>query len=236
MNVPGRQRHQTTTAQTKAQGADLRRRAEQNLAPFDRPSPTLGQEDVEGLLYDIRSLALDLDGRERERIDDIAARLRALAQAVRGFAKDLDVPRSEERPLAPAMRRYIQDLSASSGIVIEFRERGVPADCPPSIAHCLFRLLQESLGNVVKHAGAKQAVVTLAGLGSGIEMRVVDDGRGFDLTQVLRTKKGAGLDSIQEGVRWLGGKVVIQSRPGKGAELTVAIPLNTLSPWALPAA
>jgi signal transduction histidine kinase len=63
-------------------------------------------------------------------------------------------------------------------------------------------------------------------LDSSVEMRVVDDGRGFDLTQVLRAKKGIGLATIQERVRWLGGKVVIQSQPAKGAELTLSIPLS----------
>jgi two-component system NarL family sensor kinase len=96
--------------------------------------------------------------------------------------------------------------------------------------------MQEGLDNVVKHADAKRAVVTLEASGGGVEMRVVDDGRGFDLTQVLRTKKGVGLTSIQERVRWLGGKVVIQSQPGRGAELTLFLPVGTWAPWAIPAA
>lgn len=67
-------------------------------------------------------------------------------------------------------------------------------------------------------------------------MTVVDDGRGFDLTQVLRTKKGQGLTTIHERVRRLGGKVVIQSQPGKGAELSLSIPLTAVAPCALAAA
>jgi PAS domain S-box-containing protein len=191
---------------------------------------------LDGCIEDIRSLAGDLDGRERERIDDIGARLEALVRAVRGFARDLDIPQFGERALAEAMRRHIERLSASSGVAIEFREHDLRAEVPEAIAQCLFRLMQESLGNVVKHADATQAVVTLSGMAGGIEMRVVDDGRGFDLTQVLRTEKGAGLASIQERVRWLGGKVVMQSQPGKGAELTVFIPMNTPAPWMAPAA
>ncbi|HTL60303.1 MAG TPA: ATP-binding protein [Nitrospira sp.] len=177
-------------------------------------------------ITDIRSLARDLDGRERQRVEDIGARLEALVRGVRGFAMELDVPQFEERPFVQWVCRYVERLSASSGVAIEFRERGVRADLPQPIVRCLFRSVQESLGNVVKHADATQAVLTLVGLDSSVEMRVVDDGRGFDLTQVLRAKKGIGLATIQERVRWLGGKVVIQSQPGKGAELTLSIPLS----------
>src|SRR5690349_414341 len=92
---------------------------------------------------EIRSLARDLNGRERERIQGIGARLEALVQAIRGFARDLDVPTFEERPLAQSMRRYVEGLSASSGVAIEFREHGVRADLPRPIAQCLFRLMQE---------------------------------------------------------------------------------------------
>jgi signal transduction histidine kinase len=119
---------------------------------------------------------------------------------------------------------------------IEFKELNVPTDLPQPLAQYVYRLMQASLDNVVKHAQATQALITLIGSDSGIELRVVDDGRGFDLTQVLQSKKGMGLMSIQERVRQLEGKVIIQSRPGQGAELKVKIPMTAVAARALPIA
>ena len=78
--------------------------------------------------------------------------------------------------------------------------------------------------------------MTVAGSDGRTEMMVADDGRGFDLTQVLQTKKGQGLMNIQEQVRWLGGKVIMQSQPGKGAQLSISILLSRVAPCAVPAA
>ena len=191
---------------------------------------------LESCIAELGSVAKRLDRRERGRMEDLAGRLRELHRDLRDFTEELNLADVDGGSLVKSMRRFVEELSASSGLSIELRDRTVPGDVPAPVAQCLFRLMQEALGNVVKHAHARQAVLTVAGSRGRIEMTVLDDGRGFDLTQVLRTKKGQGLTNIHERVRRLGGKVVIQSQPGKGAELSLSIPLTAVAPGALPAA
>ena len=181
---------------------------------------------LESCIAELRSVAERLDRRKRERIEIIAGRLAGLGGDLRNFTQGLNLEDVKGGSLFQSMRRYVEELSVSSGLSIDLLERTVPADLPRPLAQSLFRLMQEALSNVVKHARATRAVLTVAGVGGGIEMTITDDGRGFDLTQVLRTKKGQGLMNIQEWVRRLGGKVVIQSQPGKGAELSICVPLS----------
>ena len=182
---------------------------------------------LESCITELRSVAERLDRRERERIEGLAGRLAGLDGDLRNFTQDLNLADISGGSLIESMRRYVEDLSVSSRLSIDLIERTVPGDLPRPLAQCLFRPMQEALNNVVKHARATRAALTVAGVGGGIEMTITDNGRGFDLTQVLGAKKGHGLMNIEEWVRWLGGKVVIQSQPGKGAELSICVPLST---------
>lgn len=93
----------------------------------------------------------------------------------------------------------------------------------------LFRIVQEALTNIAKHAGARHAMVTLeyasspAGVGGDLVLRIGDDGRGFD---VLAPHRGLGLVGLHERVRALGGKMALASDPENGTQFEVTIPIN----------
>lgn len=88
----------------------------------------------------------------------------------------------------------------------------------------IYRLLQESLCNIVKHANAKQVTVTLAGTGQrGGELVVVDDGVGFDPTHAGEGRKGMGIVGMRERLRLVGGTLKIISRPGQGTTMSFSI-------------
>lgn len=123
--------------------------------------------------------------------------------------------------LACSMRTYIKDFVDYSNLDVNFQEHDVPAQLPMPMTICLYRLLQESLGNIRKHANAKHVAVSLSGQSGQVELRVSDDGSGFDSSE---NKKGLGLTSMQERVRPLRGQVTIDSRPGRGTAITVKIP------------
>ena len=91
---------------------------------------------------------------------------------------------------------------------------------------CLYRLLQESLGNIRKHANAKRVEVVLSGGNQQVELCVSDDGSGFTFSN---NKKGLGLTSMQERVRPLRGQVTIESKPNRGTVVSVRIPLPSES-------
>ena len=124
--------------------------------------------------------------------------------------------------LACSMRTYIKEFVEYANLDVDFKEHDMPAHLPMPITVCLYRQLQESLGNTRKHANAKHVTVQLSGGQREIELRVSDDGRGFNYAD---SKKGLGLTSMQERVRPFRGHVAIDSSPGRGTVVTIKIPL-----------
>ena len=95
----------------------------------------------------------------------------------------------------------------------------------PSEEACLYRVAKEAVSNIVKHAEAEHFEVTLVGEGSSIEMRVYDDGGGFDPEQLSFGGVGekVGLRSIKERVARANGELLVQSAPGEGTTITVRL-------------
>jgi len=124
--------------------------------------------------------------------------------------------------LACSMRTHIKEFVEYTNLDVNFEEQDVPSPLPMPITICMYRLLQESLGNIRKHANAKRVDVALSGGNKQLELRVADNGSGFNDAD---DKKGLGLTSMQERVRPLRGHVTIDSRPGKGTVVSVTIPL-----------
>ena len=95
---------------------------------------------------------------------------------------------------------------------------------PQEHATCLFRVMQESLQNIVKHACATDVAVRLSGSSKGVGLSVMDDGRGFNLGDEIAQLKGLGLVSMQERMRLANGFLRIHSRPGRGTKVCAWIP------------
>jgi len=104
-------------------------------------------------------------------------------------------------------------------------EQRIP-QLPSDVQLALFRIAQEGLRNVVEHADAGAATVTLGVSNDRLSMRICDDGQGFDASTALLGSTGLGLASIQERAVQAGGRVTISSRPDDGTciELTVPVP------------
>ena len=92
------------------------------------------------------------------------------------------------------------------------------------VALCLFRVVQEALTNVVRHARARKTCVSLTTTAESVELNVVDDGVGFVAGE--GTRSGLGLRSIHERVRFMRGSVSVDSRPGEGTKVLVRIPIG----------
>jgi signal transduction histidine kinase len=87
----------------------------------------------------------------------------------------------------------------------------------------LYRIVQENVNNVIKHANAKSVVVELFSEKDNVDLIMTDDGKGFDYESV---KKGLGLKNMMSRAEMLGGAVSLKSKPGDGCKLTVSIPIN----------
>jgi signal transduction histidine kinase len=115
-------------------------------------------------------------------------------------------------------------LATHHEIKISFKEKGCGGPLNKDVTLCLFRIVQESLRNVIKHSGAREAKVTLAGTAHVIHLSVSDTGRGFDAGS-LESKSGLGLISMRERLRSVGGVISIHST-AHGTKIDVSVPLN----------
>ena len=89
---------------------------------------------------------------------------------------------------------------------------------------CLYRIAQEGLRNISKHAGATEVTISLVSKNDTIQLTVMDNGCGFDPDRV-KEKQGLGLDSMKERAHLIGGSFHIKSKPGQGTEIEVLVPL-----------
>ncbi len=87
----------------------------------------------------------------------------------------------------------------------------------------IFRVIQEAMNNTIKYAQATSVQLSIKKLGSSIELLIADDGKGFDISTV---KKGAGLKNIQNRVYLTGGKLSIETAPGKGCKISIIFPIK----------
>ena len=153
---------------------------------------------------------------------------RSLSEDLRRTARNLHPFMLTLLGLEPALRAYCEEFSKLRQIKVRFTARALPGTIPPGLALCVYRAVQEALGNVAKHAVAKRALVSISGIDDILHLTIRDDGHGFDLDQAKG--KGLGLIGMEERVRHLGGTFSISVKPGDGACVEIRIPLETISP------
>ncbi len=125
--------------------------------------------------------------------------------------------------LVAALRQHCASVERLHGLAVTLKAADDLDSLDSDVALCLYRVTQEALTNVVRHAGAAAAIVDVLRTATGVELAVTDDGAGFDPGQ--RTANGLGLRSIDERVRLLRGQATVESRPGQGTMVLVRIPL-----------
>jgi len=160
----------------------------------------------------------------RSQIDRIHQRLVQLAESVRRMSHQLHPAVLEYQGLAPALRSCCEEFTSLTGIRVSFRGDGCFEGVPSSTALCLYRITQEALQNIAKHASAASAEVGLDRSENLLRLAVSDSGVGMDADEA-KSNPGLGLISIQERARLAGGMVAIESEPNHGTRLTVEIPI-----------
>ena len=147
---------------------------------------------------------------------------------VRNLAYDLRPPGLDEMGLIQAIEMYCEEFSENSGVKVDFQPAGIhKLDLGFDAEIHLYRLVQEGLNNIRKHADAEQATVKLIGIFPNIILRIEDNGKGFDVKArelALGKEKRMGLRSMKERVNLLGGQMTIQSRPMQGTKVFIKIP------------
>ena len=159
--------------------------------------------------------------------EEIKRMLELVELQLREISHDLRPAALDDLGLVPAFQGLIQRVSKRSGIHVNLT-CALPDRLDPQIEITLYRIMQESLTNVVKHARARNVEVGLAVEGDCVHASIGDDGVGFDLNEVLsrRGERGLGLLGIKERVESQSGALFINSCPGKGTQLVIKLPIR----------
>jgi PAS domain S-box-containing protein len=173
----------------------------------------------------LESLRRRIDGgAERRALEQLTASVSAAIARLRRLLVDLRPPRLDREGLAPALRALLDRLRAETGVDATFEDRTLH-EIPSDTRTVLYRIAQEALANVRKHAEALEARVTMAERDGGILLRVRDDGRGFDPERAAEEQPGhLGLVSMRERAELVGGKFRITSTPGAGTTVEAWVP------------
>ena len=150
----------------------------------------------------------------------------ALSNDVRRIAYELHPAALDHLGLAVALRSYIREFSEREKIPVVFTPRKVPARIPAEVGSALYRIVQESLRNIAKHAGKASVKITLTGGSNQLSLSIRDNGIGFD-ARSAQGKGGLGLVSMQERVRLVHGDFSLETLPGRGVTITIRVPLSS---------
>jgi signal transduction histidine kinase len=161
------------------------------------------------------------------RFDDLNARVAELDRALREIAHSLESKSIVSRPLGEILHREVDAFAERNGIDARLELRGDPESLNSSQRVAVFRAIQEALANVREHSGATRVDVRLRARRNSIEVRITDNGTGFEVSRALAraAKRGRlGLVGIGERVRMLGGTFDVDSRPGGPTTLSFTLP------------
>ncbi len=160
----------------------------------------------------------------RQLLDDVSGGLRDEIQGLRKVMSQLRPPALDERGLEAALTDYVQAAATEWGLRYSV-QADLPARLDPTTETVLYRVAQEGVQNVVKHARATTVTLTVAATNGTTSMSIRDDGVGFDGNQDA-PKDHLGLIAMRERVEMGGGTLRVRSAPGSGTEIVVQVPTN----------
>ena len=161
-----------------------------------------------------------------EQLQVLSTRTKELSSKVQTLSHQLHPSQLVHLGLVAASRSLCHEVSQSSDIQINFSHSDVSRSISPEVSTCLYRVLQESLTNVVKHSGAKTAQVELAGSPNEIQLQILDSGVGFD-PKSTGSRGGLGLVGMRERLSLLGGELLIESRLSGSTWIKAFLPLSS---------
>ncbi|MER3424210.1 MAG: hypothetical protein C4293_14310, partial [Nitrospiraceae bacterium] len=166
--------------------------------------------------------------KSREQLRLLRNEVAELSDNVRRLAYQLHPSILDHLGPAIALQSQVEDFARREKIQATFTQRNLPESLPQDISTCLYRVAQEGLRNVAKHAQASRVIVRLLRCDHSLHLSIVDTGVGFD-TKSNKNSPGLGFVSMQERVRLVQGKLSVRSSPGRGTHLFVRVPYRSMS-------
>ena len=179
-------------------------------------------------LYLVQEMTAKQDGPLQPKLKQVADSVDAALSEARAISHQLRPFQLERLGLTKAIRSMIKQAADSTKIPIQSQIESVDTLLPNESEVMLYRILQEALSNIIKHADASKVQITIGRQGRHIRMVVEDDGRGFDAAALLHTNnstRGLGLTGFQERTKLLAGHFHCDSALGNGTTLTFEIPI-----------
>jgi signal transduction histidine kinase len=189
--------------------------------------------DEIGQLLTGLKLTLEARGRSSAKaesgdLDTAQALVDSLIEQVRNLSLNLRPAMLDDLGLVPALVWYFDRYTAQTGVKVLFSHDG-NGRARPDVETAAYRIIQEALTNVARHAEVREAVVTLSPHVGNLELRVQDDGAGFD-PHVFAAATSTGLNGMRERAELLGGRLTVDSAPGAGTTVTALLPLEDRVP------
>ena len=188
----------------------------------------------DGVLQKITSLALELatatielpaDSEPKAEVREVEKKLIQVGAEIRQLSHELHPAVLQEAGLPAALSSYCEEFGKLRGIPIAYQADESVAELSPGAALCIYRIAQEALGNVAKHARAKQVEIRLTRSDSRVCLVVADDGVGFNPDGSGKAG-GLGLINMRERVRQLNGTFEFKSEPGRGTTVKAEVPFR----------
>jgi len=149
--------------------------------------------------------------------------LRDLMSRIRDMSLDLRPSMLDDLGLLPTLMWHFKRYTAQTRVRVDFRHSGLQRELPPDIVSAAYRIVQEALTNVARHAQVDEVMVSVCIDHDALVVQVEDQGIGFDLNKVISSS--IGLNSMRERALSLNGKLLVQSAPGEGCCLIAEMPL-----------
>ncbi len=218
--------------QLLAARSDLKRLSARLVEAQEQERQTLSRELHDQVGQTLTAIKIDI-ARAESRLEpgqtDIAERLRRArlgAEETLGIIRRLSMllrpSMLDDIGLSAALSWYARQFSESTGIKVHLTDDGSADHLPDSHKTSLYRIVQEALTNCARHSGARQVHIHLHSADDTYELRIEDDGQGFEPS---RRARGLGLIGIQERIEEMRGRLVVDSAPGRGTRLQVSIPV-----------
>jgi signal transduction histidine kinase len=165
----------------------------------------------------------------KTRVADVQELLIGAMDRVHSFARELRPPMLDDLGLLPALRSYLRQFAERTGLLVHFEQGARDALLNEDQRTALFRVAQESLTNVAKHAQATEVQIALRKVKNGVQLRIKDNGKGFSMQRrrLPVQEKRLGLLGMQERMGLVNGRFMVQSAPGKGTTVLAEVSLQS---------
>ena len=225
-----------TEQSLEANRRDLRLLASQLLRLQEEERRRISRDLHDDINQRLALLSIDIEMLEQQlsgaavgtvrTVHTIQDRIVELSESVRRLAYQFHPSVLDDLGLAIALRRLVDDFQTRTGLNAQFICKDIPKRIAKDVVTCLYRVAQEGLANISRHARAQSVRVELRRMRDGLQLMVNDDGVGFDVNRDDGRRGSLGLLSMRERVSLVAGTLDIHSTPGKGTQISAWVPFK----------